>query len=68
MAYDVMRRMREEAAARGLRLTAHTATPRWYGERPDYDACIRGLDSAERRAGAGMLAARKSWMEARDER
>jgi hypothetical protein len=48
-AYDVMRRMREEARARGLNLTPHTATPRGYGA-ADYDACIQAIDSAERRA------------------
>jgi uncharacterized protein DUF222/HNH endonuclease len=54
MAYDCMRRMREQAAARGLRLTAHTATPRWHGDAPNYDACIQALDSAERRHRAAL--------------
>ena len=48
-AYDVLRQMREEARARGLLITPHTATPRSWGGRPDYDACVQALDSAERR-------------------
>src|SRR5215207_1661330 len=51
-AYDVLRRMRETARARGLDLTPHTATPQWNGDAPDYDACLQRLDSAERRAPA----------------
>jgi hypothetical protein len=48
--YDVLLHMREVAVARGLKLTRYTATPRRYDDRPDYDAAIQAIDSAERRA------------------
>jgi hypothetical protein len=51
--YDVLRQMREGAEARGLKLTAYTATPRRYDDRPDYDAAIQAIDSAERRGARG---------------